>query len=136
MIYGEFKPPRQPIHNKLAELGLLRGFLKQANHLWKKHPTRQLQSELTKNGYHQEKSTYSSWGISCALDVGPGVLWGVNLYTRQSTVFSVTLLENRQETITLKTMVVCTKTLGVHVNYIYIYIDVCFFKAGPSPPRK
>ena len=52
VIYGEFKPPRQPIHNKLAELGLLRGFRKQANHLWKKHP---LQPELTKNGYHQEK---------------------------------------------------------------------------------
>ena len=111
---------RQPIHNKLVELDLLRGFLKQANHLWKKHPTRQLQSEFTKNGYHQEKNTYSSWGIFLCHGCGTWCFFG-DKSTPVNLPYNVTLLENRQETLTLKTVVVCTKTLGVQVNYI-LYI--------------
>lgn len=132
---------RQPIHNKLVELGLLRVFLKQANHLWKKHPTRQL-SELTKNGYHQEKKHLQQLGYILCPGRGTWCFFGVNLYIPVNLPYNVTLLENRQETITLKTIVVCTKTLGVHVNYIYIYrcmyiyIYTHIFRRVLAPPRK
>lgn len=128
---------RQPIHNKLVELGLLRVFLKQANHLWKKHPTRQL-SELTKNGYHQEKKHLQQLGYILCPGRGTWCFLGVNLYIPVNLPYNVTLLENRQETITLKTIVVCTKTLGVHVNYIYIqmyvHIYIHIFLDGSLPP--